>query len=88
MGWSPGPAFRTNDPPNRDLLKGGQVPQVVALRAGGLEWIDRRAARAACRAEVAELVDATVSKTVAPQGACRFDPGLRHQVRCARCRVV
>ena len=30
-------------------------------------------------AEVAKLVDATVSKTVALNGACRFESGLRHQ---------
>jgi hypothetical protein len=33
----------------------------------------------ALEAEVAELVDATVSKTVVPKGTCRFESGLRHQ---------
>ncbi len=30
------------------------------------------------KAEVAEQVDATVSKTVEGRPSCRFDPGLRH----------
>ena len=36
-------------------------------------------ASAALEAEVAELVDATVSKTVVLKGTCRFESGLRHQ---------
>jgi hypothetical protein len=32
------------------------------------------------KAEVAELVDATVSKTVERRLSCRFDPGLRHHL--------
>ena len=43
--------------------------------------MERRRKLVVVRAEVAELVDATVSKTVVLQGTCRFEPGLRHQAR-------